>query len=102
MDGKPFKLDSIPSGSWAAAIAGETVTDVDLWHQRLGQVSKQKLKEIAQEVDFGNNNNIVLLNFNPSETVTYKGTGEAEKQPKEPEEARPKRQRRPPCSIWHW
>ena len=99
VDGKLFKLDCIPSGSQAAIIAGDSVTDVDLWHQRLGQVSKHTLKEIAQEVDFGHDNKVVLRSFNPKEPVTYQGTCEVEKQPREPEETRPERQRRPPVQF---
>ena len=51
------------------------------------------------EIDFGHDNKIAYPSFNPEETVTYKGTGEAEKQPREPEEARPDRQRRPPVRF---
>ena len=49
--GKLYRLncDCEASGSQYAALAGNTVTEADLWHQRLGHVSDQTLKVIVEK-----------------------------------------------------
>ena len=65
VEGKLFKLNCEPCEIHAAAIAENNVSEVDVWHQRLGHVNDHTLKKIVQE------ELMTGLKFPKSQTVSF-------------------------------